>query len=382
MEKSQYSILDKSLFVGLDKYTWLYSGAECPPYSGAIQAVHSYLERRSEGPCGREENARIEEECRENMATLLNGSAQHIAFLSSSSEAFSMLAQSIGLVPGDNIVIHDLEFPSGILPWLNYKDTGVDIRVVLHEEWEISTEQLLEQVDGRTRLVLTSHVSYLSGARIDYKALYRHLKHTSTLLVLDATQSLGVVPVDMNDADFVVCSSYKWLLGIHGSAVLAVNPARTERIMPRAAGWRSVDDQYTDIQAKSFRFYPDARRFQLGYPSYATIYALHHTSKMLQEIGIDRIERHILKLGEWLITSLAGMGHEVMTHSDGDKRAGNICIATPHSEEMADYLRGQDIYVMGGNGRLRASIHLFNDMEDLQRLVAGLKKWELEGHKH
>ncbi len=368
------ALLEKQSFAGLDSCTWLYSGAETPPLNGAIAAMNEYLTHRTMGPEGREENARIEQSCKDRLARLLRGSPEQIAFMANSSDAISMLAHSIKLAPGDNVVINTLEFPSGVLPWLMLKERGIEVRVVEHRNWVVSNEEVLAKVDGRTKLVVASHVSYLSGARIDYRSLYRELTRTNALLLLDATQSLGAVEVDMNDADIVVCSSYKWLLGVHGLGILAVNPARTAHLYPQSIGWRSVTDIFGPNRFESYTFFDDARRFETGYPSYPSLYAMNFSINLLLEVGIERIERHILTLGQELIDRVTELGYEVITPADPRKRAGNVSFVAEDGERIANGLSKRGVYAWGGDGRLRASIHLFNDSGDIDRFASALEE--------
>jgi selenocysteine lyase/cysteine desulfurase len=368
-------LIDKEEFIGLEECTWLYTGAESPPLLGGLEAIEDYIFSRRLGPAGREHNTEIEESCKRNLATLLAGQAGQIALVSNSSEAISMIAASLDLKAGDNIVINNLEFPSGVLPWLVHQANGVEVRVVQHRDWEVSLEDIMAQVDQSTRLVMTSHVSYLSGARLDYKALYQSLQQTNALLLLDVTQALGAVPVDMNHADFVVCSSYKWLLGTHGAGILAINPQRTKDFASRPIGWRSVADMLHPRRYETFTRHADARAFELGYPSYPTIYALSFSTNLILNTGPDKIEAHILGLGSTLIDALNQNGHAVMTPREPERRAGNISFVCMDGERVAQALREEGVFVWGGDNRVRASVHAFNDEADVDRLITALRKY-------
>lgn len=363
------SLIDKRQFVGLEECTWLYSGAETPTLKKCVEKVTEYMNYRSKGAAGREYNSRIENECKRNIGKLLSGEPEQIAFMSNSSEIISMIAQSLNLHAGDNVILNTLEFPSGILPWLLLKEKGIEVRLVSHENWQLSVESIMEKVDDRTKLVVTSHVSYLSGARLDYKNLYKKLLATNALLLLDVTQSLGAFPVEMNSADFVVCSSYKWLMSIHGVGILAVNPKRTEGFSPRYVGWRSISDMFSEQRFENFTFYPDARKFELGFPSYSTICTLNYTSSLILDIGKERIEHHILTLGAELIKQLKQKEYEIMTPERPEQRSGNICIVCPNGEDVSKQLEREQVYAWGGDGRLRASIHMFNDSKDIEHFV-------------
>lgn len=369
------ALLNKEDFIGLEDCAWFFSGAETPPHQGCVDAVNDYFLFRGKGQHGRDKNAEIEQACKTNLAKLLNGKSSDIALLSNSSEIISLIAHSLDFQPGDNVVINDLEFPSGVLPWVLLKEKGLEVRVVHHTNWIVTAEDILKQVDERTKLVMTSHVSYMTGARLDYHSLYQSLKRTRTLLLLDATQSLGAVPVDMNDADFVVCSSYKWLLSPHGMGILAVNPARTTDFRPRAVGWRSVTDMFGPDRFEKVTFHADARRFEGGYPSYPTVYAMNFSTGLLLGRGSDRIEEHILTLGGEVIARLQALGYQVMTPSDPGKRAGNISVVSDDGEAVAKHLCDHGVYTWGGDGRFRISVHLFNDDADLDKLFQALASY-------
>jgi len=367
------ALIDKKFFVGLNDCTWLYSGAETPPLRGQARAMERYLSARGEGPAGREKNSEVERSCKENIATLTNGKAENVALLSNASEVISMIARSLELGEGDNVVINTLEFPSGVLPLLAFGKAGVEVRVVPHKGWEVRLEDVVDRVDENTRLVMTSHVSFLSGARIDYKALYQELEETNALLLLDVTQSLGVMPVDVTRTDFLVSSSYKWLLAPHGVGILVVNPARIGGLPPKSIGWRSVENVFNPTRFEEFSLWADARRFELGFPSYPTIYALEHSTGLLLGTGIGRIQEHVLSLGGVLIDKLRRLGREVMAPSEPGRRAGNIPVVCQRGEDVAESLRRQNVYVWGGDNRLRTSVHAFNDAQDVDRFVEALQ---------
>jgi len=362
------ALIDKKDFIGLDRCLWLYSGAETPTHRGVLEAVTEYLTARSLGPGGRERNAEKEWRCKQNLARMLNGSPEQIALMSSSSEVISMIAQAMRLKPGDNVIIHNLEFPSGVLPWLLLKREGVEVRVVEHRQWDIEEEDILNRIDERTRLVLTSHVSYLNGVRIDYKKLYERVSRTNALFVLDATQSLGAFPVDLNYADLIVCSSYKWLLGVHGGGILAVNPKRGFELVPRYIGWGRGRSPEGRDKFETFEFHSDARRFELGYPGYPAVYALEFTTGLLLDIGVERIAEHILKLGESVLELLGSLGVAVTTPAESHRRAGNISFLHHDAERIAGELYKQGVYLMGSDGRVRISVGAFNDAEDIRLL--------------
>ncbi len=359
--------LQKKDFLGLDNIAWLYTGAESPVHKAVRTAVDEYMDERTRGPFGRAFNAKREEECREKFARLLSVKAEQIALLSNASEAISSVLLSLRLKPGENIVLNTLEYPSAMLAGLSLGEQEVEVRIAPNNNWELEPDDLLRLVDDKTRLVATSHVSYLSGTRLNYVKLYEALHNTPTLLLLDATQSLGVLPVDANHADFTVSSTYKWLLGMHGAGVLAINPKRTGHLIPVTAGWRSVPEMFTPHRFEKVERYHDARRFELGFPSFATIAALNASIPVLLEVGIERIAQHAQSLGTDLLSFLKEKGWQIMTPRQEEKRGASISFVCSRGEELAAALAKKQIYCWGGDGRVRFSIHGFNDESDLEK---------------
>lgn len=366
--------LNKNDFIGLESANWLYSGAETPPLKCSADAVQKYFQSRATGPGGRAQNAAKEASLKNNLSQMLNLGAENIAIGANSSEMFFSFIQGLDWQPGDNVVIHTLEFPAGVLPCLQLKKRGVEVRVVEHQNWRITPAQLLEQVDGRTRLVISSWVSYLSGARLPYQEVYAALKGTQTLFAVDVTQALGAFNFDGTQADFVIGSSYKWLLGPHGAGILAVNPARTQNIVPQVVGWRGISDMFSDTRFEKFTYHEDARRFETGYPSYPTVWAMEASTHYLLNAGVENCSNHILQIGGYLIERLHKNGYEVMTPQEPDLRAGNIALVCLRGEEVSAELAAENIYAWGGDNRLRASIHAFVDQTDIDQFVDALKR--------
>ena len=110
-----------------------------------------------------------------------------------------------------------------------------------------------------------SHVSYLSGLRLDINPIARAAHAHGALLLADVTQSLGVVPVDVSECDFAVASTYKWLLGIHGSGVLYWNRARLPEFAPGAVGWFSVDNFISPDRFERFYLETNGRALRTGH---------------------------------------------------------------------------------------------------------------------
>ena len=319
------SLAPRQDFIGVEDATYLYTGAESAPLKSQAQALERYLQERSRAEAGRAEHIETEKRCKQRVADLMGCAADDIGLVGSASEAIVLIASGIDFKPGDNIVTNDLEFPSTVLPWLQMKEHGIEVRMVRSRNWQITPDDVVAHIDERTRLVTVSHVSYLSGLRLDIDPIARAAHAHGALLLADVTQSLGVVPVDVSECDFAVASTYKWLLGIHGSGVLYWNRARLPEFAPGAVGWFSVDNFISPDRFERFSWKPTAERFELGMPAHAAIYALENGVRYLQQYGADRIGVHVEALGEELIDGLRAQGWTVMTPQERGAPRGQHC---------------------------------------------------------
>lgn len=364
-------LLPRSAFIGGDDTrSWLFTAGEGLTLRASAEAVQQYYANKALAGEGRMRHAAVERACRGKLARLLGADAGDVALLGSASEG---LVAAFGLIdwqPGDNIVVpvNDLEFPSVVLPAVRLGARGVELRAIAHDDWQIMPQQIAAAVDARTRIVALSHVSYRTGFRFDLEAVGAAVRaaNPDALVVVDATQSLGVVPVPAAACDLLVASTCKWLLGAHGLAVCYWNRARRPDVEPAGIGWYSVVD---DLQFP-YDLKPDAGRFELGAPNFPALYGLDIALDQLLALGIDRIEQHVLALGDALIAELAERGLPLITPVDRAQRAGIVSWLDADPAGTTEQLERQGILVTGSAGRVRVGLHFYNSLADVERLLA------------
>lgn len=359
-------------FIGLKEKTYFYTGAECPSLTSNESALNQYVRDKSMGELGRERFYKTESQLKENLAKILQCSSSNITFSGNASEAMNNIIDSLDIPKDSNIIINDLEYPSVVFPLLNLRKKGVEIRTVNHSNGEVSHEEIENLIDDNTFLVAVSHVSFVNGYKHNLKKL-RSLTNTfDALLLVDATQSLGVSKVESIYCDFIIASSYKWLLGAHGVGVCYVNERIVENLHPRRVGWRSVREIFHDKRFEQYEFSKDVTKLELGYNSYPTIYALENSTRFLLEVGIDNIEKRVGELGDYLIKQLKTNGFTILSPELSSKRGGNIAFKALDGESVMSVLLKNNIHVWGGDGRVRISVNFYNDESQIDHLIRNL----------
>ena len=374
-------LLNKNLFEGLDNnIVHLSAGGETPMLHSHRDAFEQFMQDKGRGERARQLIHETMLKTREQCGELFNVNASDISFVSSTSEGINIVAYGLDWQAGDNVVIADVEFGSGVYPWTMLKDKGVDVKIVRHKDWQISIEDIEAQIDTRTRLVLMSHVSMFTGQRIPLQQLADAVHQRGALLVLDATHAAGVVPVDASCADVVISSCYKWLLGTHGTAIFYWNRDRLPELKAPFLGWASAATAGGWKDPLTLTQHDDGLRFMPANPNYLGIYILHNALKNLLPLGINTIEQHALKLTGRLHEGISKLDLDrlqisIMTSAEEQYRAGNICIMSERVDELSAQLRSRGVLVWGTYGsdsRLRISAHVYNDANDIDTCIDAL----------
>jgi selenocysteine lyase/cysteine desulfurase len=367
------ALVPKEDFLVAPDIAHLCAGGETPILKSHRAAIDRFFDQKSHGFAGRDVGLMgMLVRCRERVARLLGVAAADIAFLDSASDGINQLAAGLDWHAGDNVVLEDIEYPSDIYPWARLERLGVEVRVARQWGEAPTLDRVAALMDARTRVLSASQVSYLTGRRYDLADLAALCEPTGTLLSVDATHAAGVVPVPAHHADVLVSSCYKYLLGVHGAAIFYRNPRRLANLEPQTIGWHSIDGERSVEAPTRYALAPDATRYEAGNPPFMALTILDNALAYLEEIGIERIERHVLALGGKLRRALVDRGLTLLTPEDEAHRAGNICFLCQDSAALVEALDARGVLVWGGDRRIRVSLHAYNDEADIERLLAAL----------
>jgi len=365
-------LLPKSDFVGLAGIAHLCTGGEAPWLKSHDDACRQFGQLKSAGMAGRDAMFDVYTSAKQQVASLLGIPPDRIAFLAHASEGLNQAIAAVDWRPGDNAVVADLEFPSLVFPLSRLRGAGVEIRTVRSRNHYVAIDDIAAAVDHRTRLLLVSHVSYLTGQRLDLARCAEIARARGAWLAVDATHALGVAPVDAELCDFLVSACYKWLLATHGVGIFAYNPARVGAVTPNVLGWHSVAHRGGAADPLAVDLHPDAARFEAGNPSLLGLFVLDNALRVFAPFKPQDLLAHALTLGDSLIEGLHARGLPLITPTSASERAGNVSFLADDATGLATHLAERNVLVWSGEGRVRVSTHLYDDPTDLAHFFTAL----------
>ena len=329
-------------------------------------------------------------------ARLINAHDDEIALVESTTHGLTLAAQSIPLEPGDRVLISDLEFLEVAVPWVQKTGSkdGIEIDVVPNRRGEVRIEDFAERLTPRTRVIAISTVQWTNGYRLDLPALSRLCHERDIWLVVDAIQQLGAIPLDVRKTpvDILASGGHKWLNAPFGCGFLYINRDVLPELRLPLAGYLCIEDppggwgEYFQTSSttpvKEYAFVKSARRFETGGTSnYPGAVGLAASLKLIHELGPDRIAEHIYQLTDQLLAGLDELPVEVVTPRARENRAGIVTLSVGAAEEnvkLMQRLQERKILVSvrytSNVGGIRVSCHFYNSPEDIENLLAELKR--------
>ena len=349
-------------------YIYLDHSGVSPSSLWVKNAIESFLGESAEGgafhyPKWAQRTSEIRSAC----AGLINAGFDEIAFVKSTSHGLSIVAEGLDWKPGDNVLIYEKEFPTNIYPWLNLKRKGVEVKIIPSREGRLEISDIERLIDPRTRLLSISSVQFANGFRIDLNKAGRLCRKNHVLLCVDAIQSLGLIPMDVEEynVDFLSADAHKWLLGPEGIGIFYCRRELAERLAPPLLGWKCVQNEL-DFDHPDLCLKTDALRFEEGSMNLLGIFGLGAAVDLLLEVGIKDIETRVLGLGEVIIHEAEQRGLTVLTPQAAHERGGNVTVAGLFDPvKVNDRLRRNGIMVNSRGGGLRVSPHFYNTEEEI-----------------
>jgi len=352
-----------------ERVAYLNSAAAGPVSRAAFEAASGYYERMMrDGDVHWNQWLGQRETIRKKIAAFINAEPDEIAFTTNTSSGMNVIVDA--LEGRGEVISSALEFPVTTLPWMNRR---IPVHLLPAIEGELRIDDVRAAMTDATGIIALSHVQFSNGFRIDPEELGAEKnKHA---LVINASQSAGVFEIDVKrmGIDALCTTGHKWMLAGYGSGFVYLSRELQERSLPRSIGWLSVEQPF-EMRNDEFRPRHDAAaRVELGCPHFAGIFALGAVIDLITELGIDNIQARASELNRLLTTRLGESGWKVLSPLQNEcARSAETLIEVEKPGEVVRQLLRRGVIVTEKPQGIRAATHIFNNEEDIERLIKGL----------
>lgn len=343
------------------------------------------------------------EEAREQIARFVHAaSAKEIVFTKGTTEAVNMLAFSLGewrmangaakINQGDEIIVSGLEHHSNIVPWqmLCERKKAVLRHIPLREDLSLDMDAFRSMLNERTRLVSVAHVSNVLGTIQPVEEIIRLAHEKQIPVCIDAAQSAPHMAIDVQamDCDFLVFSAHK-LYGPTGIGVLYSKEEWLEQLPPYQGGGEMI--QHVRWEGTTYNGLP--YKFEAGTPNFIGSYAMGKAVEYMTAIGMDRIAAEEQTLAQYAEQQLTERIPGIVIYAGGQQKTGALSFNVYsegrliHPFDIGTLLDQQGVAVRTGHhcaeplidslgvpGTVRISFGLYNDKEDIDRLIHALER--------
>jgi cysteine desulfurase/selenocysteine lyase len=396
--RADFPILGRRMRGG-NQLAYLDSGATSQKPLQVLDAEREFL-TTSNGAVHRgahqlmEESTDAYEQGREDIATFVGADTDELVFTKNATESINLVSYVLGddrferaVGPGDVIVTTELEHHANLIPWQELaRRTGATLRWYgVTEDGRIDLDSL--ELDERVKVVAFSHHSNVTGAMAPVAELVSRAKAVGALTVLDACQSVPHQPVDFHvlDVDYAAFSGHK-MLGPTGIGVLYGRRELINAMPPFITGGSMIET----VTMEATTYAPAPQRFEAGTPMTSQVVGLAAAARYLTEIGMDAVEAHENELVAAALDGLSGLGGvRIIGPTSVEHRGSPVSFVVDgvHAHDVGQVLDDGGVAVRVGHhcawplhrrfgiaATARASFALYNTLDEVDRLVAGVKR--------
>lgn len=394
--RGDFPVLAREIRPGIP-LTYLDSAATSQKPETVIQAMSTFYQENNanihRGIHKLAEEATLAfETAREKIARFINApSADQLIFTRNTTEAINLVAHSWGrkyLSAGDRILLTEMEHHSNLIPWqliAGELDLVLDF-IPVTSEGNLELEVYHNLLKKNPKLVALTHMSNVLGTINPLKEIIRNAKSFGAITLVDGAQSVPHFPVDITDleADFYAFSAHK-MCGPTGIGALYGRRDLLEEMPPFLGGGEMIKR----VELRSFKANDIPHKFEAGTPAIAEAVGFGAAVDYLLEIGMDRIEEHEKLLTKYTLEKLLDVPDLTVLGPPADQKGGVVAfyIKDIHAHDVAQILDGDGIAVRAGHhcaqplhtkfnlpATTRASMYLYNTIEDIDRFIVGLQK--------
>ena len=333
---------------------------------------------------------KVYEDARKKVADFINASPREIIFTKNATESLNLIAYSYGLTNlrgGDEILITIAEHHSNLVPWQRVAQaTGATLKYIyLAADGNLSDAEISAKLTRRTKILAVTQISNVLGLVNDVKKLAAQAHEVGAVIVVDGSQSVPHIPVDVQDldADFLAFSGHK-MLSPMGIGVLYGKRKLLEDMPPFLSGGDMIE--YVEEQTTTYAEIP--QKFEAGTQNVGGAAGLAAAIDYLRGVGFSEIERIERDLTTYAIAELKKLPYVELYGCDAENKIGIVTfnVRDVHPHDVATILDAQGVAIRAGhhcaqplmkflglNATCRASFYFYNTRQDVERLIDALQ---------
>jgi cysteine desulfurase / selenocysteine lyase len=316
---------------------------------------------------------------RASLAKLIGAQPEDIALTSGASTGMSAVAYGLNWRAGDEILTATREFPLQYATWKPMEEReGLKLNIVSPRDRFLTADDVIAALTPKTRLVSISLVRFENGVLLDAARVAAACHAQGALLLLDASQACGAVPINVEvlGADFLVSAGYKFLLGPFGTGFFWAKPEHVANMRPGPFYWMAGKgvDNFASMDFANPTPAPSGRRWDVAETAnYFNHAALDASVEFVLRAGPETVREHNNDLIELLYARLPKDRCVPTSPLEPAHRGPYACFAArapEKTEALYDRLRKENIIVSLREGSIRVSPYLFNTERDIDHLIS------------
>ena len=310
---------------------------------------------------------------------LIDASPDDMAIIPSVSYGIAIAAKNIVVQKGQKILVLADQFPSNVYSWRTLAEkTGAVIETVDWPDDGNWTKSFIDKIDENTAVVACENAHWTNGTLLDLVAVGKRVREVGAKLVLDLTQTLGVMPFSVKqvDPDYMICATYKWLLGPYSFGFMYVAP-RNHDGNPIEESYliRKDAENFARLVDYKDEYEPGARRFDMGEKAnFGSAPIAASSLELFLELGLENITEYVKSLTDYVATRANALGLSVVAEEFRAPNLIGIDFVDGVPVHISQALIDNKIFVSIRGDSIRVAPHIYNDRSDIDKLFSVLER--------
>lgn len=318
------------------------------------------------------------EKLRSLASKVFQTNSNNIAIIPSVSYGLAVAAKNFKLNEGKEIIVLEQQYPSNYYVWENLaSQQNLKIVIVQKTKGKTLTESVIEKISSNTGIITLPNCHWINGTYIDLQKISNASKLVGSYFVLDLSQSLGVLPIDIEQIqpDFAISVGYKWLMGPYGLGYMYVSKKWQEIGEPLEYSWltKKGSENFANLTNYVAGYRDGARKFDMGgFPQFNLLPMAIAALQQINSWEIGSVQAEIKKLTDKIIyykkevgifdETLLSIGH-----------ISSIPLDNLNINKLKDRLQNNNVVISFRGTSIRVSPHLYNNFEDIDKLLSCLQ---------